>query len=354
MGDTKIEWTEKVWNPVTGCTKVSQGCKNCYAERVFPRPYPGRAFTDVRCHEDRLTQRFGKKPVRVFVNSMSDLFHDAVPELFIDKVMAIIASEPRHTFQVLTKRPERMLKYFSKFRDANHAGDELGTKSDENGNIPDGWEFDESFECYVSNSITGALGEHGVGWPMKNLWLGVSVEDQKSADDRIPLLLQTPAAVRWISAEPLLGPIDLAGLPSRYADDEHPFLVNRPLLRLDALRGGHRCGAAVFGPATGNLDWVVVGGESGPNARPMHPDWARSLRDQCQSANVPFFFKQWGEWAPTNHHEPGRTEYCFDGPSTQTPNCSFNGLSVANVARVGKKAAGSLLDGREHKEYPNA
>ena len=276
---TRIEWTEATWNPVTGCSKSSQGCKHCYAERDWPRLsaprpkpnlYTGRAFTDVRCHPERLDQPMRwARPRRIFVNSMSDLFHPDVPDSFIRQVFGVMATEAQHTFQVLTKRAARM-------RD-----------------LLDRWRNDGTFQYHE-------------GLAPANVWLGVSVEDQATADERIPLLLDTPAAVRWISAEPLLGQVDLPGL----------FYY-----------GTERSGGIVPLRAKGHtmLDWVVAGGESGPKARPMHPDWARSLRDQCAAAGVPFLFKQWGEWAPANDK------------------MGF---------RIGKKAAGRHLDGVLHDEYP--
>ena len=238
---TTIEWTDAVWNPVTGCTKVSAGCKNCYAEaiadRFFAKQYQPnrdgtpRKFTDVRCHPDRLTQpRRWRKPRRVFVNSMSDLFHEDVPRQFIGLAFAIMRECGRHTFQILTKRPERMLPIVSWIRE------------------------------YERGPIS------------PNIWLGVSVENQKAADERIPLLLKTPAAVRFLSVEPMLEHVDL-------------------------YRGGFTLLEPVKSP-TGEqwpgLDWVIVGGESGPGARPFDLAWAESLLEQCRAAGVPFFFKQAG------------------------------------------------------------
>lgn len=285
---TGIVWTDATWNPTTGCTKVSPGCKHCYAEREWPRmvrlvpSYAGRAFTDVRCHEDRLDQPLRwKKPRKVFVNSMSDLFHPDVPDLFIDRVFAVMALAPRHTFQVLTKRPGRMRDY-------------LGCA-----------------EMSIRDEVKYEDIAQSMPWPLPNVWLGVSVEDQATADERIPILLQTPAAVRWISAEPLLGLVNLTLLGA-----DRPYYI-------DALRRNMRSTAPIsLDPSppeeTGRLDWVVAGGESGPRARPMHPGWVRSLRDQCAAAGVAFLFKQWG----------------------------------ASMDRVGKKAAGRLLDGQLHNGYP--
>ncbi len=238
-----IAWTNATWNPVTGCTKVSQGCKHCYAEREWARlsanpkatAYYGRDFTDVACHEDRLGQplRWSKQRL-IFVNSMSDLFHEDVPDEFIDLVFSVMALAERHTFQVLTKRPERMRDY-----------------------------------------MTVHVDQRDSALHIANVWLGVSIEDQATADERIPLLLQTPAAVRWVSAEPLIGPIDM---------DECPVGMSGPLRPY----GG-------TGTDTPKLDWIVVGGESSVSgARPMRAEWVRKLRWDCKKAGVPFFMKQLG------------------------------------------------------------
>lgn len=232
MAETRIEWTDAVWNPVTGCTKVSSGCKHCYAEGMAKRFWGGeREFTDVRCHPERLEQPLRwRKPRRVFVNSMSDLFHDDVPFDFIACVFWTVAASPQHTYQVLTKRPARMLEFFR--REAQ---------------------------------------QYGAPWPINNIMLGVSVEDQKTADERIPILLQAPAALRFVSVEPMLGPVDLRRLDPW--DDFHTDALDTP-------------------DPSCKIGWVICGCESGPRARPMRPDWARSLRDQCAEAGVPFFLKQ--------------------------------------------------------------
>jgi protein gp37 len=235
MGDTTIEWATKVWNPVTGCTKVSAGCKNCYAERIANRFWGERKFTDVQCHDERLCDpQQWKKPQRVFVNSMSDLFHPDVRDEFIDKVFWKMADCDRHTFIILTKRVTRMHQYI-----AGHV-----------------W------------------GEPGRALP--NVWLGVSAENQIEADRRIPILLQTPAAKRFVSIEPMLGEILLQGWSERWH-----------LMRNYLDQGGIQ-----DRQQRGPLGWVICGCESGPGARPFDLDWARVLRDQCQEASVPFFFKQ--------------------------------------------------------------
>lgn len=239
--DSKIEWTDATWNPVTGCTKVSPGCDHCYAETFAERwrGVPGHHFEagfDVTLRPERLEQPFGwRNPRRIFVNSMSDLFHDAVPDEFIAQVFATMAQAGWHTFQVLTKRHGRMRSLLS--------GDRL-------------WKAVED------------VAQGYVRWPLPNVWLGVSVEDQKRADVRIPALLDTPAAVRFISAEPLLGPVSLWHL-------------------IDPK------GSGVEEPR--ELDWIIAGGESGPGARPCELDWLRALRDQCEWSGSAFFLKQLGK-----------------------------------------------------------
>lgn len=235
---TSIEWTERTWNPITGCTKVSQGCKNCYAETIANRFWGDRKFTDVRCHADRLDEPLHwRKPCRIFVNSMSDLFHEDVPFEFIDKVMVRSLWTP-HIYQVLTKRPARMLE----------------------------WSKEAERRIWRLNDKPV-----GMTWPLPNVWLGVSVENQKTADERIPILLQTPATVRWVSAEPLLGAVNLL-----------PYL----------------------GTWSG-IDWLVIGGESGPGARSFNIAWARKLIDQCKAAGVPVFMKQCGSNPQLTGHPAG-------------------------------------------------
>ncbi len=309
---TKIEWTDETWNPVTGCTKVSQGCKHCYAERLWPKVEGARVkrgggavrpFTDVRVHADRLNApQHWRTPRRVFVNSMSDLFHEDVPFSFIAQVWCRMANAPEHTFQILTKRPQQMLEFFS------HVDMGCGLMTVK------GWD---------SDIFVGAVDD----WPLRNVWLGVSAEDQATFDERVEQLGQTPAAVRFVSCEPLLGHIDTGN-----AFDDPPE-----------------------GSPYGKIHWVIAGGESGPKARPSHPDWFRSLRDQCQAAGVPFFFKQWGEWAPETvvATENGARDalYIEVAGSTRSAALGTRGQAVT-VQRNGKRAAGRLLDGREWNEYP--
>jgi protein gp37 len=252
--NSAIEWTDSTWNPVTGCSKVSEGCRNCYAEALSLRfgrstkPWSAQfASENVVLHEDRLDYpRRWKDPRRIFVNSMSDLFHDNVPDVFVARIFKIMEQCPHHTFQVLTKRPGRMKALLTRGTE-RHAQ-----------RVVDGDQFADR-------------------WPLPNVWVGTSVEDQNSAVERIPLLLETPSVVRFLSCEPLLGPVDLcqaAGAPSAHTH-------------------GASCAHVLDG-----LQWVIVGGESGPRHRPMDLNWARDLRDQCQVADVPFFFKQVGGRTP--------------------------------------------------------
>jgi len=311
---SKIEWTDASWNPVTGCTKVSDGCKHCYAERDWarlaaprakPNIYTGRDFTDVRCHPEKLDiPLHWTKPRRIFVNSMSDLFHEDVPDDFIADIFFRMSLAPRHTFQVLTKRPQRMLDWTTQ-----HGLNAI--------------RYGEAKEAQEQ--------ERNAPWPLPNVWLIVSCEDQATADERIPLLVQTPAAIKGVSAEPLLGPISFEGLFANPCD----------------ARDGTN--------ALEELDWVIAGGESGPRARPSHPDWFRSLRDQCQAAGVPFFFKQWGEWAPFTYIDENRKALLRIGYSKheEERECVVGKHSAAiNMRRLGKKAAGRTLDGRTWDEYP--
>lgn len=331
---TTIEWTDATWNPIRGCSRISEGCRNCYAESVAARfSGPGQAYDglakrvavtkesrgrfprvisearwtgEVRVIDSALYLPLRwKKPRRIFVNSMSDLFHESVPDSWLDHIFKIIAKARQHTFQILTKRPARMLEY---------------------------------------------VGPHLKPVPefLPHVWFGVSVEDQKTADERIPLLLETPAAVRFISAEPLLGPVDLR------------FLQPNGEVEINALAGTH----GVYRPHRGgnaHLDWVICGGESGPRARPMHPDWARALRDQCQAAGMPFFFKQWGAWQPAcalygdperDEKENGRGELFSVWPTGEIVEDRQPPGSSWLMERIGKKAAGRLLDGREWSEFP--
>ncbi|WP_447979063.1 DUF5131 family protein [Candidatus Nitrospira bockiana] len=319
MGDrSAIEWTDSTWNPVTGCTRVSEGCRNCYMARVVPRQKQD-PWTVV-LHPERLEQPLhGKKPRRIFVNSLSDLFHEDVPFEFTDKVFAVMALCPQHTFQVLTKRPERLRAYSERIAAAP-----------------------EILGCHVDPRDRKTITKVLHSWPLPNVWLGVSVENQRTADAWIPLLLQTPAAVRFLSCEPLLSGVDLkAYLPHKFNREPHCPWCEDCISVSGHASNWRETREDNHGPF---LDWVIVGGESGPGARPMHPDWARSIRDQCQAAGVPFFFKQWGEWRPGYSHNPKQMAV------SATPGVA--GVNEIWMERVGKKAAGRVLDGRTWEEFP--
>jgi len=303
---SRIEWTDATWSPVTGCAPISEGCQNCYAKRMANRlrgrcGYPADDPFRVTLHPERLNEPLKwKTPRRVFVCSMGDLFHEDVHPYDIMQIFNVMAKAKHHTFLVLTKRPERMLEVYKRLRP--------GTT------IP-GPYF----------SITGK-GEGWAGSPPSlpnNIWLGVTAENQQRADERIPILLEIPAAVRFVSVEPMLGPVDLSEWKPFdgvcYCQEDPRGC--KPRLVKDC-------------PETA-IDWVICGGETGPGARPIHPDWVRSLRDQCQAAGVPFFFKQWGEyglnWLNDDNGKVEGSEW---------------------MDRMGKKKAGRILDGRTWDEMP--
>lgn len=262
-----IEWTDATWSPVTGCTRVSEGCDHCYIERTPPFRIGGRRFdgvgpgstTGVVLHPERLDAPLRwRKPRRVFVNSLSDLFHDDVPSELLAEAFAVMALAERHQFQILTKRPARMRSLLNN-------------------------------DAFLDDVDTARLRRDPLSfrvsdWPRPNIWLGVSVESQRWADVRIPTLLKTPAAVRFLSCEPLLGPVDILNWTGCPGDWCVGGLT--PNGACPVCEGGQRNIPVI--------DWLIVGGESGPGARPMHPDWARQLRDQCHAADVPFFVKQMG------------------------------------------------------------
>lgn len=312
---TAIQWTDATWNPTRGCSRISEGCRNCYAERQAYRfssasgrgrtaPTPFQGFVQMAnghpqwtgkgtLVEERLADPARwKTPKRIFVNSMSDLFHEALPAAAIDRVFAAMALSPQHTFQVLTKRGHRMLEYLSE----NH-GHEARMR--------------------VQNVIDPP-GNRGIievalrlydAWPLPNVWLGVSVEDQKTADERIPLLLKTPASVRFVSYEPALGPVDFGkAIPCGYYCDGSV---------------GHVDHGFITPGIKPRIDWIIVGGESGPGARPFDVAWARNTITQCKNAGVPCFVKQMGAqvWDRNDRigdgsprEWPGNTD--FDSEST--------------------------------------
>lgn len=326
---SNIEWTNKTWNPVTGCNKVSQGCKHCYAEVMHKRlqgmgqqKYQQDFLKGAVVHYDSLIEPMKwKKPVMIFVNSMSDLFHEDVPFEFIDMVFAVMKNCHWHTFQIVTKRTKRMLEWYRRSNFYSKLDDAYLHMMQEYSGM-------KSRVCYQQNGYIE-------GFPLPNVWILVSIENQAAADERIPDLLQVPAVVRGLSMEPLLGPVKLShawtdpcGLPEC----------------------GH-CGGA---DPEKKIHWVITGGESGHKARPSHPDWFRSLRDQCAAAGVPFFFKQWGEWVSEFHHASDSEKH---SPSDIfVEHVTIDGIADYKgeyMFRVGKKAAGNLLDGKKHLNFPN-
>jgi protein gp37 len=352
--NSAIEWTSHTWNFVTGCTKVSEGCRNCYITTTVPFRVAGRRFdhdgigatTGVQLHSDRLHWPLTKwkTPAQIFVNSLADLFHDEVPDRFIADAFAVMSLATQHTFQVLTKRPARMRALLR------------------SGNF---WAATNAARMARGVSVLPG----GAPLVLPNVHLGVSVESQQWADIRIPQLLGTPAAVRWLSCEPLLGPVDL----------DQPRCDDHDRLEVVADATGqewcaHCAGDGFSGelsyghwlnPLNGGIQWVVCGGESGRGARPMHPDWARKLRDQCAASDVPFFYKQWGQHAPvTDRPQPRDLWVAEDGTVLEWSEgdghnrvgggdfLSPNGRAVLMRRHRGKHDAGRLLDGRAWDEFP--
>lgn len=392
MTKTAIEWTEESWNPIVGCSVLSPGCTNCYAMAMAARIEASNAALvaagkpTLAPHYDGTTRivnghavwtgKLGvsektllaplkrKKPTTYFVNSMGDLFHENCPDADIDRVFAVMALTPQHTYQVLTKRAARMWEYnialMAGRRSVINAAKEL------RGSIIGAITARESL---VEDQPVRLR-------PLPNVWLGVSTERQQEADERTPLLLQTPAAVRFISAEPLLGPINLKRwMPSgKWGTFKGAPVYHQTYFMTKCEHCGwfgsselcHECGddADVVCPSCNKificdevdakLHWVIAGGESGPDSRPMHPDWARSLRDQCAAADVPFFFKQWGTFVPNFHLEGRLGRGIIAGPTDTGSYVAGMGddKPAIMLSRVGKKAAGKLLDGRIHQAMP--
>jgi len=309
MTEHKIGWLNmpgfkpETWNPIVGCSKVSPGCDNCYAEKMAKRivgmleKNKGETYHSYLWVKDwngrtaLNTDQIDKPlqwqaPRMIFVCSMGDLFHESNHFKMIDQVFDIIQRCPQHIFIILTKRPEKMSRYYQIFH--------------------------------------------------KNVWLGVTAENQEQANKRIPILLQIPAAKRFVSIEPMLGPVEIK----------------------DYLRYDCDCGICNFcnGQKVENIDWVICGGESGSKARPMHYEWVRSLRDQCKAIDVPFFFKQWGEWIPANempeewgHFADVKGTHSWVNQSDGKDTCIGPGVMTINV---GRNKAGNLLDNQQHHEWP--
>lgn len=326
---TKIQWAGETENPVKievagemkgyHCTKVSEGCLHCYGERLNLKagffswangiPYDDREVEFV-LDQKVLDRVMGyRKPRRIFWQSMGDLFHEGISPQIINLVWNTMFNTPQHQHIVLTKRPERMKAWTEKAA---------------------------AVKCWPVDEI----------WP-DWMWLGVTAENQARADERIPVLLETPAAVRFVSIEPMLGPVNLEATFSKVYTGGGVKTIMRGYTKMP------------------KLDWVIVGGETGPGARPVHPDWVRSIRDQCQAAGIPCFFKQWGEWRLVNFNgsgsyiiENGPNDYylldAYEWTNLKKYDERKSYLAGDPVFKVGKKIAGRKLDGREWNEYPKS
>ncbi len=313
--NTKIEWCDHTFNPWEGCQKVGPGCDHCYAETRNARFSGGQAVNwGPGAPRRRTSDANWRKPLqwqakaaefmaqhgrrqRVFCASLADVFDNQVPEVWRRDLFKLIAETPDLDWLLLTKR-------------IGNAGD------------------------MIANALLQQPGleSHVPRWPWPNIWLGATITSQEEACRDIPKLLAVPAKVRFLSMEPLLGPVSFEGMFANPAD----------------VRDGTNALEA--------LDWVIVGGESGPGARPMHPAWARSLRDQCQAAGVPFLFKQWGEWLPEGQQTAKELSLNLHGRRWCTADDGDDRYTrtAAAVHHVGKKAAGRLLDGVEHNGFPGA
>lgn len=330
---TGIEYVDETWNIMSGCTPITVGCTHCYAERMarrlagrFGYPEAPHHF-DVTLRPDRLDEPLRrKKPTRYLVCSMGDLFHKDVPGAFLFKAIGMMQTCNNHTFLVLTKRPKRMAA------------------------IIDQW-----FDAYRSEGLS-------VEQVLPNVWLGVTAENEATANIRIPVLLSIPAAKHWVSLEPMLGPIDVK-----------PYLYEQAGFECEAVTDDKAADFDMVFQAKGEepiqmpvrmtnpytipaLDWVVLGGETGPGARPMHPDWVRKVRDDCVAAGIDYFFKGWGAFTPES--DGGwKNQYVVsalrDGGHWHVDDIGKHGIQpCALMWKVGKKAAGRLLDGREWNEMP--
>lgn len=369
---TSISWTHTqnpdgsttagaTWNIVSGCTKAVSECKFCYVDRDWHRfahlpAYAGRKFTDVACHEDRLDLPLRwRRPRRIFPCSTADLFHDAVHDAFLDRAFAVMALSPCHTFTVLTKRPGRMLAYLSApgRREAiARAAEEFKTPHALD------WVRGDGSEAHERGGDPDENATWLPRWPLPNVHCGVSAGSQSTADSFLPLLMQVPAAVLWVSAEPLISPLDLL----RWTIAERPIAPDE----LDLPEGSMKDGMERVGECwlrRIRLGGVVVGGESGTrhSARPMLPAWALALRDQCERNGVNFYFKQQGVWilgmeANNDQIDNPRNYGCwvnlYDGHTHGGTDARDFRDGDINMLHVGRQQAGELLQGREYRQLP--
>lgn len=329
---TKIEWTNETWNPIIGCQKVSPGCDNCYAEKMARRLVKIKStfyYSEVLRYEippEDSIKFFGwngsthlvekqldkpfkwKKPRMIFVCSMGDMFH--APFEHIDRVFETIEATPEHTYQILTKRPERALEYFKRCARLN--------KSIMDGILPE--KISDDPRDYIKI--------------LPNLWIGVSVENQEQLENRVPVLMYLPAKVRFVSCEPLLGPIDFY----MRSDDVYYNFLDGDFSSVD-----------IVIDTKNKIDWVIVGGETGSKARPMHPHWLYWIKTQCDRYNTPFFFKQWGEYIPIGYTAPDKGRMVNLTPN---PPEILVKSPMMNMLRVGKKKAGCEIVGKTYKQFP--
>lgn len=326
---TSIEWCDATVNAISGCLPASPGCTNCFASTAGARRRPHHPVNgltrpakpdDPASHHvwtgaTRLNKEWLVKPLRwarprrIFWNAHGDPWFEAVPYEWVDRELAIAALTPHHIHMLLTKRTGRMRRYFAMPGTPERILAAAKALPAPHGRLPDRWQ-----------------------WPLPNVWLGTSVEDQERAAQRIPDLLAVPAAVRFLSCEPLLEQVNLTEWMEPAGLD------------------------TTLGLSNPGLDWIIVGGESGPRARPMHPDWVSSIRDQCAAAGVPFFFKQWGEWAAVGPHNRDMlisAQGSVEHPRYEITRLRSNTSPGATIlTRVGKRRAGRLLDGIEHSAFP--
>lgn len=369
MGETDISWTHRPgtvgrsWNPGEGCSMVSPGCTNCYAMRIanrFARDGWSNGLVNikngkwngvVRLRPHKLADPLRwRKPSTVFVNSMTDLFHDGYTNDQIAAVFGVMAAAPQHTFQVLTKRAKRMREWFAWTCGMNGV------------NLTTGAITRMATDPLASIQIHAS--RHGVkfaprsvqdapSWPLRNVWIGVSVENQEAADERIPELLATPAAVRFLSCEPLLSHVDL-----RHVHHDH-------LTEIDSLTGDHGVNRPLAGRSEIRIDWVISGCESGPGARPCDVAWLRSLRDQCAAAGVPYFLKQATSTREfcDECREPVMYRTISGQNAIASCGCTIEGGEVCSPVGVmegdnSKRKAGGVielpyLDGVQHAAFPS-
>jgi protein gp37 len=364
MGDkTAIEWTDASLNPIRArertsgkmgfyCLRLSDACKRCYAAGINRRLGTGLDYVasalssvDIYLDEKTLLQALRWKRRRfIFMCSMTDLFGSFVPDWMVDKIIAVAAVANWHTYQILTKRADRMNAYFTnpdlRRRLANVLREMLASPGMAAELAPHRDRVVDLIHCFESVGDGGALPDVLDPLPLPNVWLGVTAEHQDAADDRIHWLIKTPAAIRFISWEPGLGQLDL----------QHVAWPGGPTQGVDVLRRGfwdEQLGFVSLDFVTAAIDWIIAGGESGPIATPLHVAWVRALRDQAVLAGVAFFFKQWGTWGMAPEEMNFQEASALAGKRQ-----SIKLASGHTMIRMGKKVSGRLLDGREHNDMP--